>query len=53
MKTYNKPAPSKILAKFDNELNNLLANDLREYINSNTFLMRKKQAVIQNTLIVS
>jgi len=53
MKTYNKPAPSKILAKFDNELKNLLANDLKDFMNRNPFLMRKKQAMMQNTLFVA
>ncbi|MEO6631086.1 MAG: hypothetical protein ABIN13_05165 [Mucilaginibacter sp.] len=53
MKAYNKPAPSKILAKFDAELKNLLANDLKEFMGRNPFLMRKKQAMIQNTLFVA
>ena len=53
MKTYNKPAPTKLLAKFDNELMTLLANDLKEFMGRNPFLMRKKQAMTQNTLFVA
>ncbi|MDB4921591.1 MAG: hypothetical protein JWQ54_3574 [Mucilaginibacter sp.] len=53
MKTYKKTAASKLLAKFDNELMNLLANDLNSFMSRNPFLMSKKQAVIQSTLSVA
>jgi len=29
MKTYNKPATSKLVARFDRELKNILMNDLK------------------------
>jgi hypothetical protein len=29
MKTYNKPATSKLVARFDKELKNILMNDLK------------------------
>jgi hypothetical protein len=50
MKTYKKPAASKLLAKFDNELMNMLTNDLKLFMARNPFLMRKKQAIAQSTL---
>ena len=53
MKTFNKPAASKLLTKFDNELKNLLANDLREFMAKNPFLRSKKQAMMQPTLSVA
>ncbi len=31
MKTYNKPATSKLLARFENELMRLLIEDLKAY----------------------
>ena len=31
MKTYNKPATSKLLARFDNELKQLLMDDLKVF----------------------
>jgi len=36
MKTYNKPATSKLLARFDNELKQLLMEDLRVFRAKNT-----------------
>jgi hypothetical protein len=53
MKTYKKPAASKLLAKFDNELMTLLTNDLKLFMNKNPFLMSKKQAIMQPTLSVA
>ena len=54
MKTYNnKPSASKLLAKIDNELKNLLASDLRKFLSNNPFLAGKKQAMVQQTLSVA
>jgi hypothetical protein len=53
MKTYKKPAASKLLAKFDNELKDLLLNDLKAFVTKNPFLISKKQATIQQTLSVA
>jgi hypothetical protein len=53
MKTYKKSAPSKLLAKFDVELMNLLTNDLKLFMARNPFLMSKKQAMVQSTLSVA
>ena len=53
MKTYKKPAASKLLTRFDNELKNLLTNDLKLFMAKNPFLMLKKQAMVQSTLSVA
>lgn len=53
MKTYNKPAVSKLVVRFDNELRDILANDLNEFLNKNPFLKRKRQANMQSTLSVA
>ncbi|MDB5006905.1 MAG: hypothetical protein JWQ84_370 [Mucilaginibacter sp.] len=53
MKTYKKPAASKLLIRFDNELKNLLANDLKSFMERNPFLASKKQAMAQHTLSVA
>ena len=53
MKTYKKPAASKLLKRFDNELMNILSNDLKSFMNNNPFLMSKKQALNQPTLSVA
>ncbi|MDP9081334.1 MAG: hypothetical protein M3O71_28315 [Bacteroidota bacterium] len=53
MKTYKKPAPSKLVAKFDNELMNILASDLKAFMARNPFLASKKQAMVQSTLSVA
>jgi len=44
MKTYNKPATSKLVARFDNELKNLLMEDLKAFKNRNKFIAANKQA---------
>jgi len=36
MKTYNKPATSKLLARFDNELKRMLMEDLKVFRANNT-----------------
>ena len=53
MKTYKKNAPSKLLAKFDNELMKILTSDLKLFMVRNPFLMSKKQALVQSTLSVA
>ena len=37
MKTITKPAVSKLVKKFDNELKNILINDLQLFIAKNSF----------------
>lgn len=53
MKTHKKPATSKLVAKFDSELMNILANDLKIFIGRNSFLASKKQAIVQPALSVA
>ncbi|MCR8559377.1 hypothetical protein KXD93_17095 [Mucilaginibacter sp. BJC16-A38] len=53
MKTYKKPAASKLVAKFDNELMNILVNDLKLFMAKNPFSNSKKQAMVQSTLSVA
>jgi hypothetical protein len=49
MKTYNRPATSKLVAKFDNELKNILMEDLKAFRVKNRFTISNKQAsVLQN-----
>jgi len=43
MKTYNKPATSKLVTRFDNELKNLLMEDLKAFRNRNKFAAANKQ----------
>ena len=45
MKTYNKPATSKLLARFDNELKQLLMEDLKVFLAKN--IERNNQPAIQ------
>ena len=52
MKTYNKPAASKLLVRFDNELKNILMNDLKSFMDRNQFLSNK-QANAQSNLSVA
>jgi hypothetical protein len=47
MKTYNKPAASKLLMHFDKELKNVLMKDLKSFRAKNPLLMSNKQAAIQ------
>jgi len=53
MKTNNKPAVSKLLIRFDNELKNLLSKDLELFMEKNPFLMSKKQAMMRSNLSVA
>lgn len=45
MKAYNKPATSKLLARFDNELKQLLMEDLKVFRAKN--IIRNNQPAIQ------
>jgi hypothetical protein len=48
MKTYNKkPATSKLLTRFDNELKNLLMEDLKAYKLKNQFILSNNQSAEQ------
>jgi hypothetical protein len=47
MKTYNKPATSKLVARFDNELKALLMDDLKAYRERNQFITSNKQAAVR------
>jgi hypothetical protein len=53
MKTLKKPTAIKLMTRFDNELKNILANDLKVFAANNPFLMRNKQANMQQTLSVA
>jgi hypothetical protein len=44
MKTYNKPATSKLVARFDNELRDLLTEDLKAFRSKNKFVAANKPA---------
>jgi hypothetical protein len=50
MKTYKKPSASKLVARFDNELKNLLMEDLRSFRNRNQFTSSNKQEAVQQQL---
>lgn len=43
MKTYKKPATSKLLIRFDNELKNLLTEDLRAFREKSQFMNNNQQ----------
>jgi hypothetical protein len=53
MKTYKKPATSKLVARFDNELMNLLMEDLRSFREKNQFATSNKQKAAQPMLSVA
>jgi len=53
MKTYKKPATSKLVARFDNELMNLLMEDLRSFREKNQFATSNKQKTAQPMLSVA
>jgi hypothetical protein len=46
MKTIQKPAASKLVKRFDNELRDILMSDLKSFMAKNPFL-RNKQANVQ------
>ncbi|WP_165852044.1 hypothetical protein [Mucilaginibacter terrenus] len=50
MKRYNKPATSKLVARYDNELKNLLMEDLKAFRERNQFTSSNKQEAIQQQL---
>jgi hypothetical protein len=45
MKTYQKPASSKLVARFDNELRDLIMSDLKAFKVKNQFLSNNSQAI--------
>jgi hypothetical protein len=47
MKNYNKPATSKLVARFDEELKNILMEDLKVFKTKNPFLNRNNKASAQ------
>lgn len=51
MKTYRKPAASKLLIRFDNELKELLSVDLKAFMEKNPFTGNKQATT--NTLYVA
>jgi hypothetical protein len=46
MKTIQRPAASKLVKRFDNELRDILVNDLKSFMAKNPFL-RNKRANVQ------
>jgi len=50
MKTYNKIATSKLVARFDEELLNILREDLKAFKQNNQFTTSNKQAPVQRNL---
>ena len=48
MKAYKKPSTSKLVARFDEELKNILMEDLRSFRERNQFKNIKKKAVQQS-----
>ena len=53
MKIDQKPSASKLIARFDNELKDLIMSDLKAFTASCLFLRRNKQAVTRQTLSVA
>ena len=53
MKTLRKPRTIKLMTRFDSELKNILTNDLKVFTTKNPFLIRNKQANLQQTLSVA
>ncbi|ASU36424.1 hypothetical protein [Mucilaginibacter xinganensis] len=53
MKNLKKPAASKLLVKFDNELMSILTHDLKLFMAKNPFLASNKQAIPQQSLSVA
>jgi microcompartment protein CcmL/EutN len=50
MKTHNKIATSKLVARFDEELLNILREDLKAFKANNQFITNNKQATAQRNL---
>jgi hypothetical protein len=50
MRTYNKPSTSKLVARFDNELKNILMEDLKAFREKNKFITGNKQVAAQHSL---
>jgi len=50
MKAFNKPSTSKLVARFDNELKNILMEDLKSFKTKHQFLNSNKRGTVQQTL---
>ncbi|WP_186461835.1 hypothetical protein [Mucilaginibacter pallidiroseus] len=50
MKTYNKIATSKLVARFDQELKDLLMNDLKAFREKTQFVSNNNKQAIQSGL---
>jgi hypothetical protein len=50
MKAFNKPATSKLVARFDNELKNLLMEDLKAFREKNHLSTRNQQEAARQQL---
>jgi hypothetical protein len=50
MKTYSKPSTSKLVARFDNELKNLLMGDLKAFRDRNKFVTGNKEVAAQQSM---
>lgn len=50
MKTYNKIATSKLVARFDKELLHILREDIKAFKEKNQFTTSNKQAAVQRNL---
>ena len=53
MKTCKKPAVSKLIARFDNELKNLLTSDLKSFMDRHRFIENNNRANVQSTLHIA
>ncbi len=53
MKTYNKPSTSKLVARFDNELKNLLMEDIKAFRERNKFVTSNKQVAAQQQSVAA
>lgn len=47
MKTYTKPAASKLVARFDSQLKKMLSEDLKAYMEKSKFLNNNIKVFIQ------
>lgn len=53
MKAQYKPATSKLVTRFDNELKNLLMEDLKAFRERNQFTSSNKQKAAQPQLVAA
>ncbi len=50
MKAYKKPLTSKLVARFDNELKNILMEDLKSFKTMHQFVHINAKEAVQKTL---